>query len=218
MELHQIKAYLESSNPQERMKAITELRHYEPSVVVPLLKRRMYDQEFIIRSFVATGLGYKRTDEGFELLLNLIEHDKDYNVRAEAANSLAKYGEQSIPHLVKLFQEDSHWLIRQSIFAAIELTKYPEILLDLSILGLQGDDPVVKMTAIASLGKLANTPQASLALELLLSSINSSVGTIRAQLARVLSYFDDPKAQAALVKLRKDTDYRVVSAALEGLV
>lgn len=218
MELHQIKVYLESSDPQERMKAITELRHYEPSLVVPLLKLRMHDQEFIIRSFVATGLGYKRTDEGFELLLNLIEHDKDYNVRAEAANSLAKYGEQSIPHLVKLFREDSHWLIRQSIFAAIELTKYPEILLDLSILGLQGEDPVVKMSAIASLGKLANTPQTTLALKLLLSSINSSVGTIRAQLARVLSYFDDPKAQAALVKLRQDPDYRVVSAALEGLV
>ena len=218
MELHQIKVYLESSNPQERMKAITELRHYEPSLVVPLLKRRMHDQEFIIRSFVATGLGYKQTDEGFELLLNLIEHDKDYNVRAEAANSLAKYGEQSIPHLVKLFQEDSNWLIRQSIFAAIELTNYPEILLDLSILGLQGDDPVVKMSAIASLGKLANTPQADLALELLLSSINSSVSEIRAQVARVLSYFDDSKAQAALVKLRKDPDYRVVSAALEGLV
>ncbi|MGK7934216.1 MAG: HEAT repeat domain-containing protein [Xenococcaceae cyanobacterium] len=218
MELHQIKAYLDSANPQERMKAITELRHYEPSLVVPLLKRRMYDREFIIRSFVATGLGYKRTNEGFELLLNLIEHDKDYNVRAEAANSLAKYGEQSVPHLVKLFQEDSNWLIRQSIFAAIELTNYPEILLDLSILGLQGDDPVVKMTAIANLGKLANTPQAALALELLLSSINSSVGAIRAQVARVLSYFDDPKAQAALVKLREDPDYRVVGAALEGLV
>ena len=218
MELHQIKAYLESSNPQERMKAITELRHYEPSVVVPLLKRRMYDQEFIIRSFVATGLGYKRTDEGFELLLNLIEHDKDYNVRAEAANSLAKYGEQSIPHLVKLFQEDSHWLIRQSIFAAIELTKYPEILLDLSILGLQGDDPVVKMTAIANLGKLANTPQADPALELLLSTINSSVGVVRAQVARVLSSFDNPKAQAALEQLKKDPDHRVVGAVLEGLV
>ncbi len=84
MELHQIETHLKSPDPQKRMKAITELRHHEPSLVVPLLRHRMYDQEFIIRSFVAMGLGFKRTDEGFELLLSIIEHDKDYNVRAQA--------------------------------------------------------------------------------------------------------------------------------------
>ena len=218
MELHQIETYLESPNPQNRMKAITELRHYEPSLVVPLLKRRMYDREFMIRSFVAMGLGFKRTDEGFELLLNLIEHDRDYNVRAEAANSLAKYGEQSIPHLVKLFQKDSHWLVRQSIFAAIDLTSYPELLWELSLLGLQGEDPVVKLTAISNLGQLAKTERADSALELLLLVANSEKAVIRAQVARVLKHFEDPKAQAALMKLRQDSDHRVVGATLEGLV
>ena len=218
MELHQIETYLESPNPQERMKAITELRHYEPPLVVPLLKRRMYDQEFMIRSFVAMGFGFKRTDEAFELLVKLIENDKDYNVRAEAANSLAKYGEQSIPHLVKLFQQDSHWLVRQSIFAAIDLTEHPEILLDLSILGLEGEDPVVKLTAIASLGQLAGTAQASSALELLLEAANSEKAVIRAEVARALKDFAEPRAEAALMKLRQDSDYRVVGATLETLV
>ena len=218
MELHQIETYLESPNPQERMKAITELRHYEPPLVVPLLKRRIYDQEFMIRSFVAMGLGFKRTEEGFELLVNIIENDKDYNVRAEAANSLAKYGEQSIPHLVKLFQQDSHWLVRQSIFAAIDLTEYPEILLDLSILGLKGEDPVVKLTAIASLGQLAGTAQVSSALELLLEAANSEKAAIRAEVARALKDFAGPRAEAALIKLRQDSDYRVVGATLETLV
>ncbi|WP_235006711.1 hypothetical protein [Calothrix rhizosoleniae] len=49
MELHQIENNLNSSDPQNRIKAITELRHYEPDLVVPLLKGRMYDQEFVIR-------------------------------------------------------------------------------------------------------------------------------------------------------------------------
>ena len=218
MELHQIETYLESPNPQNRMKAITELRHYDPPLVVPLLKRRMYDQEFMIRSFVAMGLGFKRTDEGFELLVNIIENDKDYNVRAEAANSLAKYGEQSIPHLVKLFQKDSHWLVRQSIFAAIDLTKYPEILLDLSVLGLKGNDPVVKLTAIANLGQLAESAQASSALEMLLEAAGSEKAIIRAQVARTLKHFADPRAEATLMKLRQDSDYRVVGATLETLV
>ena len=218
MELHQIETYLESPNPQNRMKAITELRHYDPPLVVPLLKRRMYDQEFMIRSFVAMGLGFKRTDEGFELLVNIIENDKDYNVRAEAANSLAKYGEQSIPHLVKLFQKDSHWLVRQSIFAAIDLTKYPEILLDLSVLGLKGNDPVVKLTAIANLGQLAESAQASSALEMLLEAAGSEKAIIRAQVARTLKHFPDPRAEATLMQLRQDSDYRVVGATLETLV
>ncbi len=218
MELHQIETYLESPNPQERMKAITELRHYEPPLVVPLLKRRMYDQEFMIRSFVAMGFGFKRTDEAFELLVKIIENDKDYNVRAEAANSLAKYGEQSIPHLVKLFQQDSHWLVRQSIFAAIDLREYPEILLDLSILGFQGEDPVVKLTAIANLGQLAETAQSSFALELLLEAADSEKATIRAQAAKTLKHFAAPRAEAALLKLRQDSDYRVVGATLETLI
>ena len=217
MELHQIKTFLDSPNPQNRMKAITELRHHEPSLVVPLLKQRMYDQEFIIRSFVAMGLGYKQTEEGFELLLDLIENDRDYNVRAEAANSLSKYGEQAIPHLVKLFEQDSHWLVRQSIFAAIELTNYPEILLKLSALGIEGNDPVVKLTAIANLGQLAKTSYQASALEVLLTAVKSNQSIIRVRVARVLKHFDDPKAQTALLELREDSDYRVVAATLEGL-
>ena len=218
MELHQIETYLDSPDPQNRMKAIVELRHHEPNLVVPLLKRRMHDREFMIRSFVAIGFGYKQTDEAFELLLDLIENDKDYNVRAEAANSLAKYGEQAIPHRVKLFQQDTHWLVRQSIFAAVDLTKHPEILLELSMLGLKGSDPVVKQTAIANLGQLAKTPQASSALELLLLAANSQEVIVRAQVARVLILFDDPKAETALLKLRQDPDHRVVGATLEGLM
>ncbi len=218
MELHQIETYIDSPNPQNRMKAITELRNYEPNLVVPLLKRRMCDQEFVIRSFVATGLGFKRTDEGFELLLDLIEHDRDYNVRAEAANSLAKYGELAIPHLVELFQQDSNWLVRYSILAAINLRQHPEILLELSILGLRGDDPVVREIALASLGELVKTPQEDLALELLLSAAKSEEGEIRTQVARVLRNFEDPRAQVALVNLRQDSDYRVVGATLEGLI
>jgi HEAT repeat protein len=218
MELHQIENYLNSPNPQNRMKAITELRHYEPALVVPLLKGRMYDQEFIIRSFVATSLGYKQTAEAFGLLLDLMEHDKDYNVRAEAANALAKYGEQAIPYLVSLFQEDSNWLVRQSIFSALEVTNHPEIFLNLCLCGLQGDDRVVQQSAIANLGQLATTPQAPAALELLLTAATASEGAVRAQVARVLRYFDDPRVQSTLMKLRQDSDYRVVGATLEGLL
>jgi HEAT repeat protein len=178
----------------------------------------MCDQEFIIRSFVAMGLGSKQTEEAFEALLDLIKYDKDPNVRAEAANSLAKYGQRSFSHLLQLFERDSHWLVRQSILAAMEGTDCPEILLQMCRWGIEGDDPIVQETAIANLLQLQETPQELDALAILLSLTSSEVVTIRVQTARVLRYFDDPRAQVALMNLRQDSDYRVIGATLEGLV
>jgi HEAT repeat protein len=218
MELDRIETYLDSPNPQERMKAIVSLREHTPEVVVPLLKRRMYDKEFLIRSFVAMGLGYKQTEEGFEMLVQLIESDSDPNVRAEAANSISKYGDRSLPYLFELFVEDSHWLVRQSILAAMEEIDCPEILCQMCMLGIQGDDPVVRLAAIANLRKLQATSQADNALEILLSLATASVAEIRAEVAKTLRFFDNPQAQAALAELCHDLDYRVVAATLEGLL
>lgn len=218
MELNQIKSYLESPNPQSRMKAIVELRNHNPSVVVPLLKQRMYDKEFVIRSFVAMGLGYKRNDDGFQSLLNLIENDEDPNVKAEAANSLANYGEKAIPYLVELFRKESHWLIRQSIFAVMNEIDSPELLFKLSSWGLEGDDLVVKFVAIDCLGRLKGTPCEKEAIDLLFDLSTDKTVKIRVQVALALASFDDPKAKAALADLRNDPDHRVVGATLEAMI
>lgn len=218
MELNQIESYLESPDPQSRMKALVELRSHEPEVVVPLLKQRMYDKEFVVRSFVAMGLGNKQNEEGFEALLNLIEHDRDPNVVAEAANSLGKFGERSFTYLTKLFERNSHWLVRQSIFAALEDIHQPELLLNLCRLGFAGEDLVVQGSAIANLGQLHDTPQASEALKILLEAAISETAMIRAQAARALKGFDAPSARAALVELRQDSNLRVVGATLENLL
>ncbi len=218
MEINQIKAYLDSPDPQNRLKAIVELRNHPANIVVPLLKQRMYDKEFVIRSFVAMGLGYKLTDEGFEVLLNLIDNDLDPNVKAEAANSLAKYGEKSIPHLVELFRKDSHWLLRQSILAAIEDMGSPSVFLQLSLWGLEGDDLTVKLSSISYLRKLKGTSLEPEAINVLLELSTSEIVAIRVQVARVLGIFDDPKARDVLVKLRDDQDHRVVGATLEVLI
>lgn len=218
MELTDIKAYLESPNPQNRMKAIVELRNHNPSVVVPLLKQRMYDKEFVIRSFVAMGLGRKRNDEGFQSLLDLIENDEDPNVKAEAANSLANYGEKAIPHLVELFRKESHWLIRQSIFAVMNEIDSPEILFQLSCWGLEGEDLVVKFASIAGLGRLKGTSYEKEAIDILFELSTAETAQIRVQVAKALGSFDDPKAKAALADLRQDADHRVVGATLEAMI
>jgi HEAT repeat protein len=218
MELNEIKSFLENPNPQNRMKAIVELRNYEPSVVVPLLKQRMYDQEFIVRSFVAMGLGYKRTEEAYQSLLDIIENDRDPNVKAEAANSLSKYGEKAIPHLVELFKKDSHWLIRQSIFAVINELDSMELLWELSCYGVQGDDIMVKLTSITNLSRLKNTVYEEQGVNLLFDLCTDKLPIIRIRLAKVLALFEHPKAKTALAELRNDSDHRVVAATLESLI
>ncbi len=218
MNLPQIESFLDSPNPQLRMKAITELRHHEPAVVVPLLKQRMYDGKFLIRSFVAMGLGYKRNDEAFEALLSIIERETDHNVVAEAANSLAKFGPQAVSHLVQLFEENSHWLVRQSIFAALEDLDDPQLLLKLCLLGFRGDDITVRMSSLVNLRRLKETAKSSEALDMALQAAKDSNGLIRASAARTLRHFGGPEAQTALTKLQQDSDYRVVRAVLEGLL
>ncbi|NER78751.1 MAG: HEAT repeat domain-containing protein [Leptolyngbya sp. SIO1D8] len=218
MELQQIKSYLASPNPQNRMKALVELRHHDPEVVVPLLKQRMYDKEFVVRSFVAMGLGNKQTDEGFDALLSLIENDHDSNVVAEAANSLAKFGDRAYSHLIKLFERNSHWLVRQSIFAVLGTELLPESLLWICRCGFEGEDLVVQHASLSIVGRLQGTPQEPEALEILLEAATADAAMLRAQAARSLQGFEQPQAQAALRKLRQDANFQVVGAALESLL
>jgi HEAT repeat protein len=178
----------------------------------------MYDKELIIRSFVAKGLGYKRTDEGFQSLLDLIDNDEDHNVKAEAANSLANYGEKAMPYLVELFRRESHWLIRESIFAVVNEINSPALVFQLSVWGLEGEEPVVKLTAINNLGRLKGTLYEQEAIDLLFELSTDETVAIRVQVALALVAFDDPKAKAALAELRHDQDYRVVGATLEGMI
>ncbi|NET09320.1 MAG: HEAT repeat domain-containing protein [Merismopedia sp. SIO2A8] len=218
MDLQQIQTYLNSENPQERMKGIVELRHHEPTDVVPLLKQRMHDQEFMVRSFVAMGLGHKRTEEGFSALLDFIDYEKDPNVIAEAANSLSKFGEASIPYLRQIFMDHPHWLVRQSIFAVFEDIQHSSTLLELCRLGMDDTELVVQFAAIANLGRLASTQYEPQAMESLTQAAQAENPQLRIKAARTLRHFQGSDARALLNTLRQDDDHRVVGAALEGLL
>lgn len=218
MRLQEIDSLLGSSNPQKRMQGIVELRHHSPADAVPLLKQRMFDKEFTIRSLVAMGLGYKQTEEGFAALLDIIAGERDPNVIAEAANSLSRYGDRSLPRLESIFEQHSHWLVRQSIFAVIADFDCPALLLKLCRIGYQGDDLTVKGAALTCLQQLSETSLGAAALVILLHATGSDSWFLRAQAARTLRHFDDPAAKAALETLRQDPDHRVVGAILEGLL
>ncbi|MEB3339768.1 HEAT repeat domain-containing protein [Okeania sp.] len=218
MEINQIQVYLESSDSQERLKGLTELRKYESEIAVPLLKTKQRDPEFLVRSFVAMGLGNKRTPEGFRILLEMMKNDLDYNVRAEAANSLSKFGAEAVPFLVEKFREDDNWLVRRSILAPLMDMPFPEALYDVCMCAIAGEDMTVREVAISGLGALAGTKKEKDALEQLLAFVSSKFWNIRWRTAQGLSKFDDPQAKAALNYLSKDENHKVVAVALEGLM
>ncbi len=210
MEINQIKTYLNSQDSQDRLKALVELRSCEAQVAIPLLLSRLQDPEFLVRSFVAMGLGNKRSPESYQALLQLLNTDRDHNVRAEAANALSKYGETAIPDLVKAFRQDDSWLVHRSILAPLMDMPYPEALYEVCLCGLTGEDEMVKDVAIDGLGVLAGSEKNQEALQQLLAFVNAEDWQTRVRVVRALKQFEDAAAQAALDYLAKDDDHRVV--------
>lgn len=218
MDIDLIKSYLEDSDPQKRMKAILELRQHDKEVAVPLLVEKMNDDEFLVRSFVAMGLRRTQNAESFARLLEMMKFDRDPNVRAEAANSLSYYGEVSASHLLLMFKQDDHWLVRRSILAALAELNTPAELLEVAQIGIAGDDFSVMDSSIDCLGILSGTEKAQQALSELLPLVNHESWRIRWRVAKALNRFDKPLAKEALDKLKEDPDHRVVGAVLDGLV
>ena len=218
MDIEQITKALNDADPQQRMKGVRELRHYEAEVAIPLLLDHVNDQEFLVRSFVAMGLGRKQSNEAFEALLTMSKQDKDPNVRGEAANSLSFYGEVAISHLRTMYEEDDHWLVRRSIIAAMVDLNSPQELLEICEIGISGTDQPLLESCLSCLGLLAHTEQEPAALKLLLSLADDQSWRIRLQVAKSLSKYDNPDAIATLNKLKTDPDHRVVGATLESMI
>lgn len=216
MDIYQIEASLNSQNQEERLKAIAQLRHHNAEVAVPLLTSKLHDPEFLVRSFVAMGLGKQQTTESFAALFELMKFDRDPNVRAEAANSLSLFGEVAASHLVMAFHQDDHWLLRRSILAALMEMQTSEALFDVCVCAIAGEDATVQEAGIDGFGTLATSVKQAEALQQLLALKNAEAWCIRRQVALALKRFAQPEAKQALSELIKDEDHRVVAAALEG--
>lgn len=218
MDIEEIKAHLESEDPQQRLRGLRELRLCPTNAAIPLLQGLVNDPEFLVRSQVAMGLGKHRNDDAFEVLCLMLQADRDQNVRAEAANSLALYGEPSLEHLVSAFTRNPNWLVQRSILAA--LLDFPDnekaaiALYDVCVASLVGADFTVMEAAIEALGKFVDSPQENDALSQLLPLVSAEQWRVRRSVARSLKCFKTPDAQVARQTLSQDEDYRVVRATL----
>ncbi|MBF2067762.1 MAG: HEAT repeat domain-containing protein [Calothrix sp. C42_A2020_038] len=218
MDIYEIETKLNDPDFQHRLKAISALKDYDPGVAVTRLKSKLHDPEFLVRSFVAMGLGKQKTPESFAALMEMMKFDNTPNVRAEAANSLSLFGSVAASHLVFCFHQDDHWLVRRSILAALVEMNCPYELFEVCCEGLTDEDPTVQESAVDALGSLTATTQQMPALELLLTLVNTQSSRLRTRVAYALKQFNDPKAQEALAQLGNDTDHQVVGATLENFL
>ena len=182
-----------SGDPVRAMPALTQLRFVSDAEAVPLLVLGTEQKPFLVRSLSCSGLGYKRTEQGWDVLSRLLVNDEDSNVRAEAANALASYGvERAWPLLQQAFAADDAWLVRCSILSV--LAEQPEIdlnwLLELASMAITDPDGTVRVSGAEILGRLVR------------DGAGQPVGD---------------QARLMLQPLQQDSDHRVVAAALNGL-
>mgnify|MGYP001259118761 FL=1 len=192
-DLGAIRDAIASGDPVRAMPALTQLRFCDAVDAVPLLVLGTEQKPFLVRSLSCSGLGYKRTEQGWNVLTRLLTADEDPNVRAEAANALASYGvERSWPLLQAAFSADGAWLVRCSILSA--LAEQPDIklawLLELAQMAITDADGTVRVSGAEILGRIVR------------DGIAQPIGA---------------EARALLQPLQQDVDHRVVAAALNGL-
>ncbi|PZO44426.1 MAG: phycocyanobilin lyase [Phormidesmis priestleyi] len=226
MNISEIKLLLVNEDPQLRLRGLVALKDYEAETAVPILIGLQQDEAFLVRSFVAMGLGRKRNPVAYAALLEMLRQEPDHNVQAEIANSLGLYGAIAAEALVTLFTENSNWLVRRSILAIMPEMKVPQKLMNVTLEALKDTDETIVQAGISTLGLLANTSEAAQALAALLPFTADQNWRSRMSAAYALKPFRAAdiesalaeQAQTALAQLRQDPQHQVVAAALEDLL
>jgi HEAT repeat protein len=156
-DLEVLRAAILSGDPSRAMPALAGLREVAPAQAVPLLLLGLQQSTFMIRSLACAGLGQKRTEAGWDALVEALQGDDDANVRAEAANALASFGvERAWPLLSTAFAANTQWLVRCSILSALaeQPTMQAAWLLDLAQQAIACGDGTVRAGGAEILGRL----------------------------------------------------------------
>lgn len=209
LSLAQISEQLESPNSRDRMLALAALRPVPPDDAVPLIKKVLNDQILQVRSMAVFALGIKPTEESYPLLVELLETDPDYGIRADAAGALGYLEDiRAFEPLVRTFYEDTQWLVRFSAAVSLGNLKDPRAK-DVLLTALQSEEVVIQQAAIAAIGEI----QAVDAVDAILEFADSDDWLVRQRLAEALGNLPGEKSRSALNFLCKDEHSQVSSAA-----
>jgi HEAT repeat protein len=216
-ELYKLEDELRSSALNERIAALNTLANQPVDVAVPILQRLAKANSFLLRRLAVMGFANHAPDEGaFNSLRALMTTETDANVLAEVANSLYEFGDVSIPLLVKLFEANDNWLLRQTVISILQESNHHDVLFEISLKALDDPTQTVKETGILSLRQVLMSPLQAQALDTLAGLANSDVWRDRWRAATALTGCDHPQATELLSKLRTDENHYVVAAALDA--
>ena len=218
-EISKLENDLRSSALNVRVAALDLLAQQSATMAVPILQRLSKDSSFLLRRLAVMGFGNHAPDQAaLDSLQALIKTETDANVLAEAANSLYEFGDVSIPLLVKLFETNDNWLLRQTVLSILQESNHYDVLLEVSLKALDDPTQTVKETAILSLRQVVMSPLQAQALEALTRLAKSTVWRDRWRAATALTGCDHLQAKQLLGQLQKDENHYVVAAALDASV
>ncbi|NER00142.1 MAG: HEAT repeat domain-containing protein [Cyanothece sp. SIO2G6] len=213
MSLDEISLQLDSKSSRDRMLALASLRDVAPQDAVPLIKKVLYDINGPIRSMAVFSLGIKITEESFPILVDLLQNDSDYGIRADAAGALGYLEDpRGFEPLHRAFYEDTDWLVRFS--AAVALGNLKDMrAYDALVQALRSEEVVIQQAAIAALGEIGAVD----AVDKILDFAQADDWLVRQRLAEALGQLPTPKSLSALKYLAKDSHANVAAAAAIAL-
>ena len=213
--IEQIEINLRADTLKQRKEALDQLAEFPAEIAVPVLQRLVSEKDFGLRRLAVMGFGNYTTEASFQTLNQIIQHEQDPNVLAEAANSIFEFGDRAVSILQHLFEVCNNWLVRQTVISLLVETEHYDTLLSVATLALQDETETVKQTGISALGQLLNSCLKGQAFELLAKLAQDTDWRSRWKVAYALQHSQDLQARGLIAKLQRDENYRVVAAALE---
>lgn len=207
--LEDLARQLDSPNVKDRKLALAALRDVSADEAFTLIQKVLKDPNQQIRSLAIFLLGLKPTPETLAILVDILQTESDYGVRADAAGALGYLEDvRAFEPLVQAFETDRDWLVRFSAAVALGNLKDPRAKTVL-LRALNSPEVVIQQASIAALGEI----KAIEAVESILNFVQSEDWLVRQRLAEALGNLPTEKSRSALRYLAKDPHPNVAEAA-----
>ncbi|WP_331000586.1 HEAT repeat domain-containing protein [Nostoc sp. NZL] len=147
--------FLESKNPELREAAVTTLRYINQLEKCPQALNLIFDEEVSVRRAATLTLEHLQDAEVITILCQALTNDSDWQVRRNAAKSLAIHENRQAISALEIALNDEHWQVRKSTAQALQ--KIPDIqVIPRLIQALTDEYADVRKEAAIALGNLAH--------------------------------------------------------------
>lgn len=211
-----VRELLSSEDYGHRLSALNQMRQLDPAIAFELVQVAVQDSNARVRygaiSQFAT-LGHQNRALSLQVLRNSLLTDKEMDVRAAAADSIAALKlTEAFDDLALVYHELNEWLVRFSIIAALGELGDPRAF-ELLAEALGSEEELIRTAAIGSLGELGDRR----AIPLLMPYSTHPDWQIRHRIAQAFVRLGGEEVRSALETLAQDSEAVVAQAAQSAL-